>query len=262
MCACSSINLILLCSADPVCQHRGQAGVQQVPHQGRPALSISVHLPVLHWQLQLRYCRDVCVGRVFMISKPAAFSPISYSQLCFQVAYTCSFLFLWQINTGHEIIPLTLTHTRTHAHTHTHTQTHTHTHLCSISGIGCISTSFVQRCIILTFFVPVLVFPAASYSDSSDDETSPREKTQANTHGSSDFCVKNIKQAEFGRREIEIAEQGNSWDIHSERKPWTECVSELHRDVVLTREAMLFAQWWISESLWIHEPQWENAGSI
>ncbi len=49
---------------------------------------------------------------------------------------------------------------------------------------------------------------AASYTDSSDDEASPREKSQANSKGSSDFCVKNIKQAEFGRREIEIAEQG------------------------------------------------------
>uniref|UniRef100_A0A8C7JGE6 Adenosylhomocysteinase-like 1 n=1 Tax=Oncorhynchus kisutch TaxID=8019 RepID=A0A8C7JGE6_ONCKI len=49
---------------------------------------------------------------------------------------------------------------------------------------------------------------AASYSDSSDDETSPRDKAQANSKGSSDFCVKNVKQAEFGRREIEIAEQG------------------------------------------------------
>ncbi|XP_033821837.1 S-adenosylhomocysteine hydrolase-like protein 1 isoform X1 [Periophthalmus magnuspinnatus] len=48
---------------------------------------------------------------------------------------------------------------------------------------------------------------AASYTDSSDDETSPRDKTQVNVKGSSDFCVKNIKQAEFGRREIEIAEQ-------------------------------------------------------
>lgn len=56
----------------------------------------------------------------------------------------------------------------------------------------------------------VLHFPAASYTDSSDDETSPRDKAQVNTHGSSDFCVKNIKQAEFGRREIEIAEQGIS----------------------------------------------------
>lgn len=55
-----------------------------------------------------------------------------------------------------------------------------------------------------------LRFSAASYTDSSDDETSPRDKAQVNTHGSSDFCVKNIKQAEFGRREIEIAEQGVS----------------------------------------------------
>ena len=52
------------------------------------------------------------------------------------------------------------------------------------------------------------VIPAASYTDSSDDETSPRDKQQKNSKGSGDFCVKNIKQAEFGRREIEIAEQG------------------------------------------------------
>uniref|UniRef100_A0A8C8D777 S-adenosyl-L-homocysteine hydrolase NAD binding domain-containing protein n=1 Tax=Oncorhynchus tshawytscha TaxID=74940 RepID=A0A8C8D777_ONCTS len=51
---------------------------------------------------------------------------------------------------------------------------------------------------------------AASYTDSSDDETSPRDKTQLNSKGTSDFCVKNIKQAEFGRREIEIAEQDMS----------------------------------------------------
>jgi hypothetical protein len=51
-------------------------------------------------------------------------------------------------------------------------------------------------------------FPAASYTDSSDDETSPRDKIQVNSKGTNDFCVKNIKHAEFGRREIEIAEQG------------------------------------------------------
>ncbi|XP_072306166.1 S-adenosylhomocysteine hydrolase-like protein 1 isoform X1 [Eucyclogobius newberryi] len=51
---------------------------------------------------------------------------------------------------------------------------------------------------------------AASYTDSSDDETTPREKPQTNSRGSNDFCVKNIKQAEFGRREIEIAEQDMS----------------------------------------------------
>lgn len=56
-----------------------------------------------------------------------------------------------------------------------------------------------------------LVPPAASYTDSSDDETSPRDKQQKNSKGNGDFCIKNIKQAEFGRREIEIAEQGR-WD--------------------------------------------------
>lgn len=54
---------------------------------------------------------------------------------------------------------------------------------------------------------------AASYTDSSDDEVSPREKQQTNSKGSSNFCVKNIKQAEFGRREIEIAEQGTKWSV-------------------------------------------------
>lgn len=61
--------------------------------------------------------------------------------------------------------------------------------------------------------VPLLGL-AASYTDSSDDEVSPREKQQTNSKGSSNFCVKNIKQAEFGRREIEIAEQGKGvWGV-------------------------------------------------
>ncbi|XP_037582199.1 S-adenosylhomocysteine hydrolase-like protein 1 isoform X2 [Dermacentor silvarum] len=52
-------------------------------------------------------------------------------------------------------------------------------------------------------------YSSASYTDtSSDDEgVSPREKVQKNSKGFSDFCVKNISQAAFGRREIEIAEQ-------------------------------------------------------
>lgn len=54
----------------------------------------------------------------------------------------------------------------------------------------------------------VCLFAAASYTDSSDDETSPRDKQQKNSKGNGDFCIKNIKQADFGRREIEIAEQG------------------------------------------------------
>lgn len=62
----------------------------------------------------------------------------------------------------------------------------------------------------LTYFKRTLFPAAASYTDSSDDETSPRDRTQVNSKGSSDFCVKTIKQAEFGRREIEIAEQGKT----------------------------------------------------
>ncbi|KAH3845716.1 hypothetical protein DPMN_087999, partial [Dreissena polymorpha] len=50
----------------------------------------------------------------------------------------------------------------------------------------------------------------ASYTGSSSDEeddVNPREKQQQNTKGFTDFCVKNIDHAAFGRREIEIAEQ-------------------------------------------------------
>jgi adenosylhomocysteinase len=53
-------------------------------------------------------------------------------------------------------------------------------------------------------------FFAASYTGSSseEDELSPREKVQKNSKSFSDFCVRNINQHAFGRREIEIAEQG------------------------------------------------------
>ncbi|XP_075147749.1 adenosylhomocysteinase-like 2 [Haematobia irritans] len=52
-------------------------------------------------------------------------------------------------------------------------------------------------------------FSSACFTGSSDeDEISPREKTQRNTKGFTDFCVKNVTgQHAFGRREIEIAEQ-------------------------------------------------------
>lgn len=36
---------------------------------------------------------------------------------------------------------------------------------------------------------------------------SPREKIQKTEKGFTDFCVRNINQHAFGRREIEIAEQ-------------------------------------------------------
>ncbi|XP_062245563.1 S-adenosylhomocysteine hydrolase-like protein 1 isoform X1 [Platichthys flesus] len=44
-------------------------------------------------------------------------------------------------------------------------------------------------------------------SDSSEDESTPKGKVQKTSKGFSDFCIKNIKQAESGRREIEIAQQ-------------------------------------------------------
>lgn len=51
---------------------------------------------------------------------------------------------------------------------------------------------------------------AASYTGSSseDDDVSPREKAQQNSKGNSDFCVRSVNQHAFGRREIDIAEQG------------------------------------------------------
>lgn len=51
---------------------------------------------------------------------------------------------------------------------------------------------------------------SASYTGSSseDDDVSPREKIQNNSKGFNDFCVRNVGQHAFGRREIEIAEQG------------------------------------------------------
>ena len=50
----------------------------------------------------------------------------------------------------------------------------------------------------------------ASYTGSSSDEEelSPREKSQQTSKGLTDFCVRNINQAAFGRKEIDIAEQG------------------------------------------------------
>lgn len=51
---------------------------------------------------------------------------------------------------------------------------------------------------------------AASYTGSSSDEEelSPRDKAQQTSKGFADFCVRNINQAAYGRKEIDIAEQG------------------------------------------------------
>lgn len=51
---------------------------------------------------------------------------------------------------------------------------------------------------------------ADSYNSSSsddEDDINPREKMQRNSKGFQDFCVRNMQQCSFGRREIEIAEQ-------------------------------------------------------
>ncbi|XP_015258866.1 PREDICTED: adenosylhomocysteinase 2-like [Cyprinodon variegatus] len=45
-------------------------------------------------------------------------------------------------------------------------------------------------------------------SESSEDESAPQDKPQKTSSGLSDFCIKNIKQAAFGRKEIDIAQQG------------------------------------------------------
>ncbi|XP_023705483.1 adenosylhomocysteinase-like 1 isoform X2 [Cryptotermes secundus] len=47
----------------------------------------------------------------------------------------------------------------------------------------------------------------SSGSSSDEEHVSPRERIQKNSLGFSDFCVRNISQHAFGRREIEIAEQ-------------------------------------------------------
>ncbi|XP_053203334.1 adenosylhomocysteinase-like 1 isoform X2 [Panonychus citri] len=51
---------------------------------------------------------------------------------------------------------------------------------------------------------------ASSYTESSSEDetgTSPRDKVQRTSKGFTDFCVKNITQAPYGRKEIEMAEQ-------------------------------------------------------
>lgn len=144
-------------TADPVCG--GQAGVQQVPHEDGPPLPVPLHLPVVHWQLQLRWA-SVHMFRVVFLHRHACADDYFMSR-------------------------------------------ETKTRL-----LGLLLGSVYRLLLLRGRFENLAPSPAASYTDSSDDETSPRDRTQVNSKGSSDFCVKNIKQAEFGRREIEIAEQG------------------------------------------------------
>ncbi len=53
----------------------------------------------------------------------------------------------------------------------------------------------------------------SSYTESSSDDenesgVTPRDKKQQTAKGFTDFCVKNLGHASFGRREIAVAEQG------------------------------------------------------
>ncbi|XP_063678490.1 S-adenosylhomocysteine hydrolase-like protein 1 [Bolinopsis microptera] len=68
----------------------------------------------------------------------------------------------------------------------------------------------------------------SSESGSSDEEEDakfdPREREQKNSAGQSDFCVRNIKLATFGRREIEIAQESGlniyAWKNMTEKGFW------------------------------------------
>ena len=50
-----------------------------------------------------------------------------------------------------------------------------------------------------------------SFGSSDEEDISPREKMLhvPNSNGFKDFCVKSLKSAAMGRKEIKIAEQGN-----------------------------------------------------
>jgi adenosylhomocysteinase len=50
---------------------------------------------------------------------------------------------------------------------------------------------------------------AASYSGSSDsdDEHCPREREQRTSNNFTDFCIRNVRQHQYGRREITLAEK-------------------------------------------------------
>jgi len=57
-----------------------------------------------------------------------------------------------------------------------------------------------------------LRYSLGEFSDSysSDDETSPRDRVLANSKGFKDFRIKDLKLSAYGRKEIEIAEQGKT----------------------------------------------------
>ena len=59
---------------------------------------------------------------------------------------------------------------------------------------------------------------SSSSEEEDDDDISPREKVLRNSKGKTDFRVRNMKIAPYGRKEIEMAEQGiliSSTDTHT-----------------------------------------------
>lgn len=79
---------------------------------------------------------------------------------------------------------------------------------------GCFYLAFVTIQVFSIFnifhYSILSITASCTGSSSEDDDISPREKVQKNTNGNFDFCVRNISQHHFGRREIEIAEQGKN----------------------------------------------------
>ena len=62
---------------------------------------------------------------------------------------------------------------------------------------------------LLTYYIFFIFKLKANDESDIEDDISPRNKEQVNKNNFTDFCVKNIENAELGRKEIQIAEQGN-----------------------------------------------------
>ena len=56
-------------------------------------------------------------------------------------------------------------------------------------------------------------YTESSSDDENDSAVSPRDKKVQTAKGFSDFCVKHLGQSSFGRREITVAEQGQSFNL-------------------------------------------------
>ena len=51
---------------------------------------------------------------------------------------------------------------------------------------------------------------SSSSEEEDEDQSSPRERVLKNSKGQSDFRIKDIKIAPYGRKEIDMAEQGST----------------------------------------------------